>query len=403
MKALISLNAGSSSIKFALYRLGDGDLRLAAHGQIEKIGTAPVLNVRDAAGQNLFKRDWPHGAELTHEALLGSLLDWVMGHLDGCDLIGIGHRVVHGGRQFSAPCRVDAAVLDALEALCDLAPLHQPHNLAAIRAIAALRPDLPQVACFDTAFHHGMPELATRLALPRALHDEGVRRYGFHGLSYEYIARRLADLDPALAGGRVIAAHLGNGASLCAMQGGVSVDTSMGFSALDGLMMGTRCGTLDAGAVLHLLLRRGMAAVEVEDLLYRKSGLLGVSGLSGDMRDLNANPAPEAREAVALFAWRAAREAGALLTALGGLDGIVFTAGIGEHDAATRAAICAHLAWLGVEIDPLANAAHAPVISTPGSAIRLRIIPTDEERMIGLHSEALIEEQVPHASNRQAL
>jgi acetate kinase len=394
MKALISLNAGSSSIKFAFYTLGDG-LHLAAHGQIERIGLSPALHVQDAQGQVLFDKAWTDGAAMSHEVLLGALLDWAMGRIAGHDLIGIGHRVVHGGAQFSAPCRVDGAVMAALAGLNDLAPLHQPHNLAVIDAMMALCPDLPQVACFDTAFHHAMPSLATRLALPRALHDAGVRRYGFHGLSYEFIARQLADLDPALAQGRVIAAHLGNGASLCAMRAGQSVDTSMGFSALDGLMMGTRCGTLDAGAVLHLLLQRGMSAQGVQDMLYRQSGLLGVSALSSDMRELAASTAPEAEEAIALFAWRAAREAGALMTSLGGLDGIVFTAGIGEHDAATRARICAHLAWTGVDLDPVANAAHAPVISTPASAIRLRVIPTDEERMIALHTLSIIEEHQP--------
>jgi acetate kinase len=349
------------------------------------------LRVDDAQGRALHRQAWSDPT-LTHEALLGALLDWAMGHLDGRELIGIGHRVVHGGAGFSAPCLVDGAVMAALTALNDLAPLHQPHNLAAIEAMLALRPDLPQVACFDTAFHHAMPALATWLALPRALHDAGVRRYGFHGLSYEFIARQLAVLEPDLARGRVIAAHLGNGASLCAMKAGQSVDTSMGFSALDGLMMGTRCGTLDAGAVLHLMLQRGMGAPEVQDMLYRRSGLLGVSGLSSDMRELSASPAPEAAEAIALFAWRAAREAGALITSLGGLDGIVFTAGIGEHDAAMRARICAHLHWAGVEIDPQANAAHAPVISTPDSAIRIRVIPTDEERMIALHTLSAIKE-----------
>lgn len=388
MRALLSLNAGSSSIKFALYAV-DGDLHLAARGQIEKIGLAPCLCVADPQGAHILRRDLGD-ASLSHEALLGQLLDWAMNHLDGRRLFGVGHRVVHGGAQFSVPRLVDAAVMAALAGLNSLAPLHQPHNLAAIEAIAALRPDLPQVACFDTAFHHGMPALHTRLALPRALHDQGVRRYGFHGLSYEFIARSLAQSDPALASGRVIAAHLGNGASLCAMRSGVSVDTSMGFSALDGLMMGTRCGTLDAGAVLYLL-QQGMDVGAVQDLLYRQCGLLGVSGLSSDMRVLAASSLPEAEEAIALFAWRAAREAGALVTALGGLDGIVFTAGIGEHDSAMRSRICAHLAWLGVEIDNEANAAHAPIISTPASTIRVRVIPTDEERMIALHTLDIID------------
>ncbi|MDE1915606.1 MAG: acetate/propionate family kinase [Sphingomonadales bacterium] len=389
MKALISLNAGSSSIKFALYALA-GDLRLEAHGQIEKIGIAPRLTVSDPLGKTLFRRDLGDGS-LSHEAVLGGLLDWAMSHLDGRELIAVGHRVVHGGTQFYEPCLVTGPVLAALAGLNGLAPLHQPHNLAAIGAMIALRPDLPQIACFDTAFHHTMPETHRRFALPLALHDEGLRRYGFHGLSYEFIARQLRELDPKLAEGRVIAAHLGNGASLCAMHAVQSVDTSMGFSALDGLVMGTRCGTLDAGAVLHLLLQKGMSAQAVQDLLYRQSGLLGVSGLSSDMRELEVSDAPSAREAIELFAWRAAREAGALIISLGGLDGLVFTAGIGEHDAPMRARICAYLGWLGLAIDPQANAAHAPVISTPGSTICVRIIPTDEERMIALHTLSLLQ------------
>lgn len=389
MKALLSLNAGSSSIKFALYALAQ-DLHLEAHGQIEKIGIAPRLLVSDLQGREVVRRDLGDEA-LSHEAVLGGLLDWVMSHLDGRELIGVGHRVVHGGTLYWEPCLVTGPVLADLTRLNDLAPLHQPHNLAAIEAMFALRPDLPQIVCFDTGFHHVMPETHSRLALPRPLHDDGLRRYGFHGLSYEFVARQLRLIDPDLASGRLIAAHLGNGASLCAMRDGRSIDTSMGFSALDGLMMGTRCGTLDAGAVLHLLQHKGMSAQAVQDLLYRQSGLLGVSGLSSDMRVLEVSDAPAALEAIELFAWRAAREAGALIMALGGLDGLVFTAGIGEHDAAMRARICAHLGWLGLAIDPQANAAHAPVISTPDSAIRVRVIPTDEERMIALHTLDLLQ------------
>ncbi|PTR05823.1 MULTISPECIES: acetate/propionate family kinase [unclassified Novosphingobium] len=393
MKALICLNAGSSSIKFALYVLtGENEPDLCAHGQIAKIGIAPVLRITAPDGAGLHHREWADGAGLSHEALLGALLDWTMGHLQGRELMGVGHRVVHGGALFSAPQQVDEGVLASLSALSDLAPLHQPHNLAAIRAISALAPHLPQVACFDTAFHHAMPALHTRFALTRDLHDHGVRRYGFHGLSYEFIAGRLAQIDPTLAQGRVLVAHLGNGASLCALKAGCSVETSMGFSALDGLMMGTRCGTLDAGAVLHLLMQQGMSASEVEDLLYRQSGLLGVSGLSSDMRELEASPAPGAEEALDLFAWRVAREAGALVMALGGLDGVVFTAGIGENDAVMRARICTYLEWLGAMVDFEANTASAPVISAPGSRVVIRVIPTDEERMIALHALSVLQE-----------
>lgn len=392
MKAVVSLNSGSSSIKFALYGLdAQGAPLLSAGGKIEGIGIAPHLVARSADGTAILDRDWPDGANLTHADLLKALFDWALGHLDGYEVVAIGHRVVHGGTQFAAPRLIDEALLDALDALCPLAPLHQPHNLAAIRAIRTLQPDLPQVACFDTAFHHDKPPLASRLAIPRALHDQGVRRYGFHGLSYEYIARRLRDIDPALAGGRVIAAHLGNGASLCAIQDGQSVDTTMGFTALDGLMMGTRCGSIDPGVVLHLQTQMGMSAAEVEQLLYKQSGLLGVSGISSDMRALAASDAPEAEEAIALFTWRAAREAGALVASLGGLDGLVFTAGIGENNADVRSRICRRLAWLGLEIDELANAGHGPVISLPDSRVKILVVPTDEERMIALHSLAIIE------------
>ncbi|WP_010338715.1 acetate/propionate family kinase [Sphingobium yanoikuyae] len=388
MKAVVSLNSGSSSIKFSLFVLeGDGALQLSAGGKIEKIGIAPTMIVRSVEGGVLLERDWQDGAALTHADLLAHLFAWAADHpLKGREIIAIGHRVVHGGTEFAAPRLIDAALLDKLEALCPLAPLHQPHNLAAIRAIAALRPNLPQVACFDTAFHHDKPEIASRFAIPRALHDQGIRRYGFHGLSYEYIARRLAQIDPVLAGARVIAAHLGNGASLCAMQAGKSIDTTMGFTALDGLMMGTRCGSIDPGVVLHLQTQLGMSPAEIEDLFYKKSGLLGVSGISSDMRTLAASKAPEATEAIDLFAWRVAREIAALAASLGGIDGLIFTAGIGENDADIRSNICRRLAWFGVQIDELANAGNGPRISMPDSPVAVLVIPTDEERMIAHHS-----------------
>jgi len=389
-RAIISLNSGSSSIKFGLYTLESDGPRYAAGGKLEGIGIEPRLSIRAEDGTLLAERIWTDGAALTHAQLLDDLYGWADAHLLHHEIVAVGHRVVHGGGRFAAPVLVDDAVLAALEAFCPLAPLHQPHNLAAIRAIAAMAPNLPQIACFDTGFHATMPAVATRLALPRALTDKGIRRYGFHGLSYEYIARRLAELDPTLAKGRVIAAHLGNGASLCAMQDGRSVDTTMGFTALDGLVMGTRSGTLDPGIVLHLQQQEGMSAAEVESLLYRQSGLLGVSGVSSDMRRLHASDDPHAAEAIELFVWRAAREAGALVSALGGLDGIVFTAGIGENDPEIRAAIGARLAWTGLVIDEAANRAGAPVISAPGSRVTARVVPTDEERMIALHSAALL-------------
>ena len=266
----------------------------------------------------------------------------------------------------------------------------QPHNLAAILAAKAARPGVPQVACFDTAFHQTQPPIATRFAISQAYFVEGIRRYGFHGLSYEYVARTLARTDPKLAAGRVITAHLGNGASLCAMDGGRSIDTTMGFTALDGLMMGTRCGAIDPGVILYLQQQKGMSPEEVQHLLYEESGLLGVSGLSGDMRNLIECPDEPARQAVELFVYRVAREAGALASSLGGLDGLVFTAGIGENSPAVRALVCARLAWLGVEIDAKANAAGAPTISTAASRVTVRVIPTDEERMIAMHTLEIV-------------
>ena len=380
--AILALNAGSSSIKFALFG-GDG-LDLATHGEAEGIGGAPQFHARAPDGATIAERRFPAGTRFA--AVLDALLGFIADHLGGDRLGAVGHRVVHGGTAFDRPVRVTDAVLDALDALTPLAPLHQPHNLAPIRALAASRPELPQVACFDTAFHHGMPELATRFALPRDLTAAGIRRYGFHGLSYEFIARRLRALAPELAAGRVIAAHLGNGASLCAMAGGRSVDTTMGFTALDGLMMGTRSGSLDPGAVLHLITQRGMTAAAVEDLLYHRSGLLGVSGISNDVRTLLASADPHAAEAIDLFVFRIARETGALAATLGGLDGFVFTAGIGEHAAAVRAAVCDRLGWLGARLDGAANLRGAGRISAPDSRLAVWVIPTDEEAMIARHT-----------------
>lgn len=388
---ILCLNAGSSSLKFALFGAGEnGEPAPVAQGKIEGIGIEPHLIAKDADGKVVAERRWAGQDQATHETLLGGLLDQIESHV-GRDLVGVGHRVVHGGTEFSVPVRVDAALIDRLDALCPLAPLHQPHNLAAIRAVAAIRPTLPQVACFDTAFHHGQPAIATRFALPRAFADEGVRRYGFHGISYEYIARRLAEIDPPLAAGRVIAAHLGNGASLCAMQAGRSIDTTMGFTALDGLVMGTRCGTIDPGVILYLFQQKGMTAEAVEHLLYDQSGLLGVSGVSSDMRALLESDDRRAEEAIELFVYRIAREVGALAASLGGLDGFVFTAGIGENAPEVRSRVCARLGWLGVQIDEAANRRGDPLISTPASHVAVRVVPTDEERMIALHTAQLLQ------------
>lgn len=397
--AILTLNAGSSSLKFGVYLRGAGDLALHSKGQVEGIGTAPHLIARDAGGKVLAEQRWGEDERQTHEDFLGKFLGAVEPYLGDAQLVGVGHRIVHGGTRFTAPVRVTQEVMDALEALVPLAPLHQPHNLAAIRAVAKLRPGLAQVACFDTAFHHARADLTTRVALPRALADEaGIRRYGFHGISYEYLAGALCERAPDLARGRVIAAHLGNGASLCAMRDGRSIDTTMGFTALDGLVMGTRPGALDPGVVLYLMQQRGMSAAEVETLLYKQSGLLGVSGISSDMRALTASDDPRAREAVALFCFRAAWQAGGLAVSLGGLDGLVFSAGIGEHAPEIRAGICAHLAWLGVALDEDANRAGRERISAEGSRVQVWVIPTDEEAVIARNTARLLGPETPGCS-----
>ncbi len=381
---ILTLNAGSSSLKFALYKGADESI---LRGLVEGVGQAPRVSLTASRMRRL---DPPDLAGSSYESVLDTLLPWLNAHLDGDAIGAVGHRIVHGGQRFVDPVRIDETVLAELDTLVPLAPLHQPHNLAAIHAIARVQPALPQVGCFDTAFHRTMPAVATRLALPRALGDAEMRRYGFHGLSYEFIAGRLRQIAPALAQGRVIVAHLGSGASLCAMRDGRSVETTMGFSTLDGLVMGTRPGCLDAGAVLYLMQSRGMTAEAVEDLLYHQSGLLGVSGISGDMRELAASARPEAREAIELFTYRIAGEAGRLVAALGGLDGLVFTAGVGEHDAALRAEVCRRLAWLGVVPDPAANADGKGRISTDASSIEVWIVPTDEEAVIARHTHALV-------------
>jgi acetate kinase len=385
--AVLTLNAGSSSVKFALFTLSAADrLELASRGAVEGIGSAPRFVARSPAGAVLAEQGWPD-AKLDFQSLLEAVINWVETHLGADTLIAVGHRVVHGGPDRYRPERVTADLLTALDRLTSLAPLHEPHNVAAIRAIVVARPNLPQVACFDTAFHRTMPKVATRFGLPREYEEAGVRRYGFHGLSYEYIARRLRDVAPDLANGRVIAAHLGNGASLCAMQHGASVDTTMGFTALDGLMMGTRCGNLDPGVILYLEEERGLSAKQVQDLLYRQSGLLGVSGgIASDMRSLLASPDPRAHEAIELFVFRIGREIGALTSSLGGLEGLIFTAGIGENAPEIRAMVCARLGWLGAQLDVEANARNEAVISTPQSGIRILVLPTDEEAMIAHHT-----------------
>ena len=381
-------NAGSSSIKFALCAASP-DEALRARGEIEGLGAEPRLTVRSAGGATLIERAWPAGG-LDHHAATRTILSIMDGLEAGASVVGVGHRVVHGGTRYAAPVRIDAAVLQALTELVPLAPLHQPHNLAPIRAIAAHAPALPQVACFDTAFHRGQASVVQAFALPRALSGEGIRRYGFHGLSYEYIVSRMREIAPALAGARLIIAHLGNGASLCAVAGGRSVATTMGFTAVDGLMMGTRTGTIDPGVILYLMDRHGMDVRAVENLIYRESGLLGVSGIASDMRTLRASSDPNAAEAIALFVHRIVCEIGSLAAALGGVDGLVFTAGIGENDAATRAEVCAGCAWLGLALDDARNRKGGGRISTDGSRIEAWVVPTDEERMIARQTLRLI-------------
>ncbi len=384
---LAVLNAGSSSIKFAVYET-PGEARLF-RGQIEGIGPAPHLRVVDDSGIVLADRHWAAG-ELDHAAATQEIFRSVAQFLGTRRLRAVGHRVVHGGTAYAAPVQVDAAVLRDLDALVPLAPLHQPHNLAPIRAIAAQRPDLAQVACFDTAFHRTQAPVVQTFAIPRRYFAAGVRRYGFHGLSYEFVSTALGNLAPGIAAGRVIVAHLGNGASLCAIHHGKSVASTMGFTAVDGLMMGTRCGAIDAGVILYLMQQDGLDARGIEDLIYRRSGLLGVSGISSDMRALRASPTPEAAEAIALFVHRIVREIGSLAAALGGLDALVFTAGIGENDPATREAVMRGCSWLGIIPDLERNAMGRGRISSDGAPVEAWVIATDEERMIARHTTALL-------------
>jgi acetate kinase len=394
--SVLALNAGSSSTKLAIFEIRqDGKLGRVAAGKLEGVGTAPHFVSRATNGKVLAEQTWPRGEALTHEDFLGPIIEFAEHALGQDTLAVVGHRVVHGGSAHVWPERVTDDVLVDLEKLVALAPLHQPHSLAPMRTLAKLRPNLLQIACFDTAFHHTMPEIATWLGLPRTLHQAGVRRYGFHGLSYEYISETLKEEAPHLAAGRVIAAHLGNGASLCAIRGGRSVDTSMGFTAMDGLMMGTLCGAIDPGAVLHLQLQLGMSAQAVEDLLYHKSGLLGVSEISSDLRTLGESTDPRAAEAIALFELRIVREIGALSAILGGLEGLVFTAAIGEHIPKLRKNICDRL---HIPLDTSRNEIGLGKISARDSGLEVWVVPTDEEAMIARHAATFWEQdQSPRA------
>lgn len=386
--ALLVINAGSSSLKFALYRVALGPTFEARYrGIIEEIGGESRMRVSLAPDAEE-RLDTLLAAD-NHDEAMQALLAWLAPRLDGLHLVAAGHRVVHGGVDHAAPVRVDEAVMAKLARLIPIDPLHQPHNLAGIRAMMQARPELPQVACFDTAFHRTMPELAQRFALPPEITEAGVRRYGFHGLSYDYIASVLPDYLGDRAEGRVIVAHLGNGASLCAMKQRKSVETTMSFTPLDGLPMGTRCGAIDPAIPLYLMRERGMDLAAVSDLLHKRSGLLGLSGISSDMRQLLESDQPEAQAAVAHYVYHVAKTIGALAVAVGGLDALVFTAGIGEHAAPVRARICQALAWLGLELDPAANNGQGPRISSAGSPISAWVIPTNEELVIAHQAYAL--------------
>ena len=389
-QSILVLNAGSSSLKFSLYRAERGSAAVAMRGQSEALYTAPRFVACDAAGAVVATRDWPAGEMVGHDGAIAHLLDFLAPEIAKRPLEAVGHRVVHGGVVFEKPVRIEGDVLPRLERLIPLAPLHQPHNLAPIRALLARAPNVPQVACFDTAFHRTMPPVAHAVALPPSITDLGIRRYGFHGLSYEYVAAVLPRIDPEAARGRVVVAHLGNGASMCALAGGKSVATTMGFTPLDGLPMGTRSGTLDPGILLYLMDELQMDARALERLLYHHSGLLGVSGVSSDMRELLASKAPRAKLAVDLFVYRIGRELGSMCAALGGLDALVFTGGIGEHAVPIRERVLRAAAWLGIELDATANAAGGPRVSTAASRARAWVVPANEESMIARHTHALV-------------
>ncbi len=387
---VLVLNAGSSSLKFALFRASSAPVwPVATRGIIEGIGTSPRMSARDAAGGSLPTPAPPAGLRDAAGAL-EHVIGWLRATFKSVRLVGLGHRVVHGGPRYDVPVIVTRAVLEELRTFIPFAPLHQPYNLAPIAAATERLPEVPQVACFDTGFHRTLPEVARVIPLPRNVLEGGVRRYGFHGLSYEYIASVLPQVAPAVAGGRVIVAHLGSGASLCALRALASIDCTFGFTALDGLCMGTRPGTVDPGVILYLFQGLGLSVPEVETILYKNSGLLGISGTSNDMRDLLESDAGAARLAVDYFIYRVAQEVAALAASLGGLDALVFTAGIGENSPVIRRRVCEACAWLGIDFDPAANATNAPRLSRPESAVAVWMIPTNEELMIARHTARLL-------------
>jgi len=390
--AIVVLNAGSSSIKFSVFATQGRDLELVLRGQTEALYTEAAFLAKDGSGAVVAEHSWDAGHPPGHDGALQHLLEYLRAELSTYRPLAVGHRVVHGGPDATGPVRVTAQVLEYLEGFVPLFPLHLPHNLAPVRLLLELAPELPQVASFDTSFHRSNPEISQLYALPPEYAEAGVRRYGFHGLSYEYVASVLSQFDQRAASGKTIVCHLGNGVSACAMQGGRSMASSMGFTGVEGLPMGTRSGALDPGVMLYLMDQRGMDARAIERLMYKESGLLGVSGLSSDMRTLLQSDAPRAQLAVDLFVYRIGRELGSLAAALGGLDALVFTAGIGERAAEIRARVCRDAAWLGVELDSDANAAHGPRISAATSRTSAWVIPTNEELMIARHTRRLIEQ-----------
>jgi acetate kinase len=400
--AILVINAGSSSLKFQVFVIvGGTGLERRVKGQIEGIGVRPRFRAADQQGQVLIDKAFEATEVGSIQAAIDRLVPFLRQHL-GSLPAAVGHRVVHGGPDFSAPMIVTPGLIEQLERFTPLAPLHQPHNLLAVRTVLERQPQLPQVVCFDTGFHRGHPEVADRFAIPQRLYAEGVRRYGFHGLSYEYIASRLAEVAPELARGRVVVAHLGSGASMCAISNGKSVESTMGFTALDGLPMGTRCGQLDPGVVLYLMTTKGMTSKEIERLLYNECGLKGLSGISNDVRELIASSDPRASLALDCFAYRIALFAGMLAAAMGGIDTFVFTAGIGENAPSIRKAVAERLGWLGLDFDHGANAAAEQVISSERSRIACLVLPTDEELMIARHTLDLLRRQVVFGSKEKS-
>ncbi len=390
---LLVLNAGSSSIKFTVFSIDQSAPQVVIKGQVESIGNNPFFIARDN-GQKVIAEFFLEGDLVDHHQALNDMLDWLETHLPNGKIIAVGHRVVHGGPNITEPVLIDDPLMETLESLIPLVPLHQPHNLAGIKAIAKTRPSIPQVACFDTSFHTSCTDVVVRFGLPEKLFQEGIRRYGFHGLSYEYIARVMRTETPEIADKKVIIAHLGNGCSMCAMDGGKSVDTTMSFSALDGLLMGTRCGSLDPGVLLYLMREKKMDVDQLEKLLYKESGLLGISGISNDMRELMASAESQAQIAVDFFVYRIRRELGSLVAALGGLDALVFTAGIGENSAEIRRRVCEDAKWLGIELDDHINETNRhelACLSLPESSVSVLVMPTDEEQMIAQHTLKVIQ------------